>query len=54
MRDEYNVKEVHIPRLGYIGCHPIEDSEFDPKWIKNGILAIEGEYIHTSSVVRIH
>lgn len=44
MRDEHNVKEVHIPRLGYTGCRSIEDSEFDKKWIKNGILSIEGEY----------
>lgn len=46
MRDNHGVKEVHIPRLGYIGCRSIEESEFNPKWIKNGILAIEGEYVH--------
>lgn len=47
VRDNYNVKEVRIPRLGYIGSFPIEESEFSKKFVQDGVLYIEGMYIHT-------
>lgn len=43
MRNLHNVTDVYIPRLGKVYCRPISEDEFDIKWVKDGILRIEGE-----------